>query len=332
MVVVFCFVYLNLVMAFRGINFVMAFRSENMMVYRYEQQKEVRSDKYTIVISSFDRFHHLAKIIPHWRSCPHVHQIHVVHHHPTKEFPTPLHQNLTVSGPPVRMRWYKENRLTNRFRIESRPFETELVFTVDDDVWVDCRLMTAAFQYRTRNPNVLVGFAPRLFDLNATGQGYEWNESCKGGKSGKLCLYNTVWTTKGAFLSLQDLENYWADRWKIMREMVDQFITGEDMLMSTVLSASHMPCPEVHSFYASGWETRMSGQRPIPLPGISKKNASPSLGDRTSDLRANIREALHQHAPKGLCMALNSVWIEVSANGTTNEITDLCPRPNKQCG
>ena len=51
--------------------------------WHLQNQQRCIDAGYTIVISSFDRFHALTHTaIPHWMTCPHVKQIHIVHHNP----------------------------------------------------------------------------------------------------------------------------------------------------------------------------------------------------------------------------------------------------------
>jgi hypothetical protein len=93
------------------------------------------------------------------------------------------------------------------------------VFAVDDDVSIDCRLMTDAF--RQWRPDRLVGFAPRMLNMidpDPKSKGYDWFAPCRKmyqkspwtnlqeyadelvyGTPSPCGRYNTLFLTKGGF-------------------------------------------------------------------------------------------------------------------------------------
>uniref|UniRef100_A0A7S4MZZ3 Glycosyl transferase 64 domain-containing protein n=1 Tax=Odontella aurita TaxID=265563 RepID=A0A7S4MZZ3_9STRA len=314
-----------------------------------EDSKEKKDTKsYTIVISSFDRFVELAHVIPHWRSCNNVHEIQIVHHNPKVRFPNQL-QNFTMP-PLVKVQWYPENKLTNRFRVpEQGGYDTHWIFSVDDDISIDCRTMDAAFAFQQRHPGALVGFEPRLFDWSVKrqtteGQGYTWYDSCRAETN---CSYNTLWTTKGAFLSVHQLQRYWQEKWAGIRSLVDNKTTGEDMLMSTVLATKGptLSCPTmVRTFYPDKHKKVFLAGPPIQLnSSFAQVQKKGSLSKRTSQFRNNVYQAILAHLAADdstmdntdamLCPAqTTTTWMSVEAANSSNvKAVTICPRTPRDC-
>lgn len=67
-----------------------------------------------------------------------------------KSFPADLIRNNIIGGPIIKLRQYPQNQLTNRFSLGDEgvenTFPTNAIFNVDDDMAIDCRLMSAAFR------------------------------------------------------------------------------------------------------------------------------------------------------------------------------------------
>lgn len=236
-------------------------------------KNEEKTDKtYTIVISTYDRDHELIKNIDHWLSCPHIYQLQVLWHDPDREPPKLLkemvkeydcsekipkdyaHMEKYYNFKRLNIRVQKKNLLTNRFKIPKNGFKTEGIFNIDDDAVMDCRLMTKGFKnWNNLGYDSLVGFEPRQINWNIKNlneneenkegnevkevkendnlnQGYTWYASCESNS----CKYNTLWPTKGAFLHNILYEIYFTEEYKKPRELVDNYLTGEDILMTYV--------------------------------------------------------------------------------------------------
>lgn len=176
---------------------------------------------------------------------------------------------------------------------------------------------------KQKNPKKTVGFEPRLFNITSTpedeaGKGYEWDQACQGD-----CMYNTLWMTKGGFLRVEDLKAFWKPRWEHVRKMVDNYTTGEDMLMSAVIGdAADRECPGVSTVYANGWDEVRIGTT-IKLTAPSQSSAS-SLGDRTSSFRGSIRRAIEALLPQGICTPNTNLWLAVGDDFVTNEVLAPC--------
>lgn len=265
--------------------------------------------------------------LQHWRSCPHVQQMHIVWHNPS----VPLPQHLLSAAPNLQVRHYPDNKLTYRFKVPPSSslahFTTAAIFSVDDDQALDCRLMTAGFhvwcKQEAAGNSSLVGFEPRDFDLlskaPSPAQGYYWKASCKGN-----CTFNTVWATKGAFLHAHQYLHYWDTAYAHLRAAVDSWVTGEDMLMSAILMHLQVPVIVVHP----GPDLQLQH---VTIPEDLKDKYA-SLGGRTSSHRGRIRQLLHQaFAGKPLRHAATSQWHILARNGSIRVMDKPCHQFPLRC-
>merc|ERR1719193_1807230 len=92
------------------------------------------------------------------------------------------------------------------------------------------------FQLWCRNPDHLVGFAPRKINE----QGRYWASAAYRPPFTK----NTVFVTLGGFLHRRFYEKYFQPELKQFRELVDSRMTGEDFLMS-LLHAKETGLPPI---------------------------------------------------------------------------------------
>jgi hypothetical protein len=298
---------------------------------------------YTIVVSSYDRQDALAAAVLHWMHCPRVQEVQVVWHHPTSPFPDRVLKAAAdavdkaatagVRLPNVKKRLYPENKLTNRFALPNKNehlcygFPTSAIFSVDDDEGIDCRMMTSAHELwcglQAREPDIgthapYVGFEPRMFDIMSDtsarggGMGYVWNESCGG-----TCMYNTLWVTKGAFLSAQQVAEFWRADLARLRDAVDTAVSGEDMLMSAVLmSAGALPV----AIHASS----KTPQERDAVPDLMK-HLTLSLGHRSSSHRLMIRNALQQAFSSRLFQLPQNIWWFTSLDASKKIWPEVAP-------
>jgi hypothetical protein len=280
--------------------------------------------QYTVVVSSYNRREALLHgILPHWHTCPHIRDVHVVWHNTGRPFDD--ERAAGAAFPKLTLRAHPENRLTRRFEPPPR-LRTDAVFSADDDLGIDCRLMTAAFQLwclrEAANASSLVGFEPRLFDFvsqNAsTGLGYSWDASCAGN-----CTYNTLWASKGAFLHRRWYDAFSSPPYEPLRAAVDASITGEDMLMSAVLAAHRVPAVAVHA----GPDL----EEAFAMPAAAQLHKHASLGHRTHGKRAGIRQRIAQAFAGQLEMLPTSDWYLVAASGQLSRQSKPCASQKMRC-
>lgn len=285
---------------------------------------------FTIVVSSYDRLENLDITLRHWQSCPGVAQIDVVWHHPELTIEARQYPSL------VNFRYYPDNKLTNRFRVpengqqkpnEPSGFQTTAIFSVDDDVMIDCGVLAAGFclwcHQEAQGEPAVVGFEPRDFDIVTetpkNPSGYSWNDSCKGN-----CTFNTVWVTKGAFLHAQYHALFWDTAYTDLRTAVNEWTTGEDMLMSAILMAHQVPVLVLHP--APDY-TQLTPQIPIEVRG---KHVS--LGERTSSRRSDVRRLLQQYfSNEHLRWTGTSRWHLLYKNRTVKALEQPCKALSLTC-
>jgi len=123
------------------------------------------------------------------------------------------------------------------YRFSPRDFAHDAVFTVDVDTYYSCRALTLAYSTWAATPepaNAAVGFHPRLLMRNGPSPGYDWRTSFF-----PPFRRNTLFVTKGGVTHKGVFETYFNPKFAELRDMVDEAITAEDMLMSFVLAAEH---------------------------------------------------------------------------------------------
>ena len=106
-------------------------------------------------MNTFRRNNRLIRAIDHFTQCKHVHSIQVIWSDLDNSPP-----NTLLEYPKVEVERHTVNSLNNRFKA-LLPIETEAVFSVDDDLFIDCDTLFSAFLAWKSSPRALVGFGPR---------------------------------------------------------------------------------------------------------------------------------------------------------------------------
>ena len=221
-----------------------------------EREDNIRRNSYSIVISTFARDDALISLLPHWLSCPFVSSVNVVWHNPDRE-PVVRLKELTARYRRLHVHHQTVDRLSNRY-LPKHEFDTDGTFSIDDDEYISCKLMTTAFGVWKTNQESMVGFNPRDVDYAMPSAatlkeeadedamadiGYQWNSVCRQNQRPATFApcghYNVLFVTKGGFLHKRFLQLYFSSPWDSARSMVDKWTTGEDMLISAV-HAAHM--------------------------------------------------------------------------------------------
>jgi len=186
-------------------------------------------DTYTIMLTSYSpRISMLRGAVKHYSRCPSASHVAIVWN-----AGTPPDLSLIPSAVPIRIRTESTNSLNNRFKPDSE-LTTRAVFSIDDDIRLPCSDVEAAFAEWRRQPEVMVGFFPRLIEpgegntneLMFRGEGYVMEKE----------RYNVV-LTGAAFLDASvAFPLYWSPAVGPARSVVDDLFNGEDLLMNFVLS------------------------------------------------------------------------------------------------
>merc|ERR1711935_921890 len=127
-----------------------------------ERDENVRKNSYSIIISTFARDEALIALLPHWLSCPVVSSVNVVWHNPDRE-PIVGLKELAARYSRLHIRHQRLDLLSNRY-LPKHDFDTDGVFSIDDDEYVSCKLMMTAFGVWQENQESMVGFNPRDVD------------------------------------------------------------------------------------------------------------------------------------------------------------------------
>eukprot|EP00924_Labyrinthula_sp_SR-Ha-C_P004253 snap_masked-scaffold_3-processed-gene-18.23-mRNA-1 protein AED:1.00 eAED:1.00 QI:0/0/0/0/1/1/2/0/397 len=205
------------------------------------QRNSVREDRFTILLSTYDRDESLYDNLYHYLHCPFVEEVFIVWFDIDRTVPSEFDIFANPAAfpeikrlPKVTFLHFTEHLLSNRLLVPPSGFKTRAVFSVDDDVRIDLKLLETGFKiWYSSYIEAIVGFEPRFFDLHGSGQGYTPMYSCH------QCVYNTVWTTKGAFLDQKYFSEVWKTKYTSVMDLVKKYRTGEDMLLSYVIAASN---------------------------------------------------------------------------------------------
>ena len=221
-------------------------------------RKSAQTDNYhnqlSVVITSYKQPICLNRMIQHLKTCSVVAKIHVNwFESTTPPIPIPLvpfdpdrrrlsttsiatpnnTPNTNKNKPTVQYDVYPD-RLSYRFK--PREFLTDAVFSVDVDTYYTCDALDLAFQKfkagekKTGKGKTMVGFHPRILRM---GEGiYDWRESFS-----PPFKRNTLFITKGGIVDKSAYEEYFKPRYQHLRDMVDEKLTAEDMLMSFILAS-----------------------------------------------------------------------------------------------
>lgn len=129
------------------------------------------------------------------------------------------------------------NNLTNRFSPHRAPPASIATFHVDVDTMYSCRALQFAYDtwFKTFHASMttVVGFHPR--NLKDKSGYYTWDESFR-----PPFPHNTLFSTKGAILHKDILSLFFQPQYQHWRDLVDIWVTGEDILMSFVLAAHNI--------------------------------------------------------------------------------------------
>eukprot|EP00924_Labyrinthula_sp_SR-Ha-C_P004202 snap_masked-scaffold_3-processed-gene-17.26-mRNA-1 protein AED:1.00 eAED:1.00 QI:0/0/0/0/1/1/2/0/382 len=312
-----------------------------------DQGPRIREDRFTILLSTYDRDESLYDNLYHYIHCPLVEEVFIVWFDIDRTVPSEFDIFANPAAfpeikrlPKVTFLHFTEHLLSNRLLVPQSGFKTRAVFSVDDDVRIDLKLLETGFKiWYSSYVEAIVGFEPRFFDLHGSGQGYTPMYSCHE------CVYNTVWTTKGAFLDQKYFSEVWKTKYTSVMDLVKTYRTGEDMLLSYVIAASN---------YESGLPIKtisvqqFSDFRPFKLQQMKGKIYSEriklvkqthlrhkikpktkSLHKTTSQYRPDIKRALeklsNQHfGVKAEVFMLENEWYFVNGNLEVVYSRNLC--------
>lgn len=241
------------------------------LVYKWAEG-DVRTDRYSVLVNTFRGRDALAvRLLDHYAQCALLDRVVLVWNDLGREVPEAVllavarHQDSGRVGVVLQR---ASSNLTNRFRPQPL-VRTDVIFSTDEDVQYACELLDYGFGVARAFPDKLVGFAPRLLKRVGGGYKYSWYNAYKEG------MYNTVWTTKGAFLRREHHELFFAnEEFAQVRAEVDLRVTGEDILMSLM-----------HAFFAG---PRKVQAILVPKGAFKAFESSANLFETSSEHRKHI--------------------------------------------
>ena len=220
--------------------------------------------KLTALISVYKQPTCLKMMIDHLRTCPLIAEIRV-NWFEEDTSPPPADDDVSNHLAPVKFDQL-ENKISQRF-LPRDDFITDAIFSLDADVFYSCESLELAYSTWASRNNTVVGFHPRNMKEKKK---YAPGESLQGPEF----TYNTVFITKGGILHKNVLRTYFDEKFRTLREKVDEYITGEDILMSFILAneiqaevvniclAAHHTCPMLcHENHIGALNKRTSQHR-----------------------------------------------------------------------
>lgn len=269
-------------------------------------------NQYTLVVSTYNREETLLNHLNHWITCENIYEIHLVYHDPNRDPSQKLRS--FISNNNIIFRKQLSNKISNRYSVPAIGFSTEAIFTVDDDFVLDCRLVDIAFNhwYNSANTsNTIVGFAPRMVNLSEhfSAIPYKWNKACE------ICSYNFIFVTKGSFIHKKYYSIYFEEKYATIRSLVDEYITGEDLLMSYVFHDQNYKYNyDLIAIEAINFTHKINGvSKPFAyniFDLIKSTTDLNSLTIRSSYRRKYIIESIYQNCSE--ISYTNNKWIIVS--------------------
>ncbi|XP_047329281.1 glycosylinositol phosphorylceramide mannosyl transferase 1 [Impatiens glandulifera] len=206
------------------------------------------SKGYTILMNTWKRYDLLKQSISHYAECSGLDSIHIVWSEPDPPSDSLIkylnHIILSNSrgGRQVQLKFdiNKVDSLNNRFK-EIKDLETDVVFSIDDDIIFPCSTVEFAFTVWRSAPDAMVGFVPRL----------HWTDKSK--RNAENFIYGgwwSVWWTgtysmvlsKAAFFHKKYLTMYTNEMPASIREFITKNRNCEDIAMSfLVANATNAP-------------------------------------------------------------------------------------------
>jgi hypothetical protein len=217
---------------FRGFvsNALKAFPRNNV----HDIDSKLQPDGMSIFISVYRQPKCLQQMVQYFRLCPVVREIRINWFQDDallRDIPEAYFSNGN-SSIPVHFD-VLPNNLTNRFSPHRPPPLSIATFHVDVDTMYSCRALQFAYDIWVHkfhaSSHTVVGFHPR--NLKSKGGYYQWDESFR-----PPFRHNTLFATKGAIMHKHVLSLFFMPKYQHWRNLVDTWITAEDILLSFVLA------------------------------------------------------------------------------------------------
>ncbi|KAI8137887.1 glycosyl transferase family 64 domain-containing protein [Fennellomyces sp. T-0311] len=182
-------------------------------------------DRFSVLLSTYkpERIQHLTLLIRHLLQSSLVHEIFITWHNPSLEAP-----QLPAEWDRVKVLLQSFNSLNNRFNPVDA-IQTEAVYILDDDVFVDISDLEFTFQvWQSNHKDSIVGHFPRIHKYNPEANEAEYKVSNKD-------TYSMV-LTKSMFVHTDYLYAYTCLMDTSIHRIIDEWTNCEDIAFNMMVS------------------------------------------------------------------------------------------------
>lgn len=197
----------------------------------YTPKKFVVSNKFSILIGTWDRVSLLRKLILHYQKSRFIHKIYVTWHNPAIKPPEDFLRSLRKK-PPVEILTQRYDSLNNRFNPIPN-LETKALLVCDDDVRVNITDIEFAFDVWRSRPHSLVGVFPRYHSYNSGNRTYNYEIRSPD----RPRLYS-IMLTKFMFIASEFLYIYTCLLPPRIHRYIDDHMNCEDIAMNLLVSGT----------------------------------------------------------------------------------------------
>ncbi len=202
------------------------------------QSGRLATDKFTLMINTFDDIVAVRLLVQHYLSTPSLGAIHIVWHNPDQPPPAELQlpTTSTATNRSIRIHIHQQtsNTLNNRWSRPVSDFKTQLVLTIDDDTLVEkVDDVEFAFRIAQQHPWRLVGMYPRAHKRHINGS-IEYLVASDRDKDG-FRHYSMV-LTKFMFLDVRYFFMYTCLLPHEVRSYITEHMNCEDLAMNWMVS------------------------------------------------------------------------------------------------
>ncbi|EME31801.1 alpha-1,4-N-acetylglucosaminyltransferase EXTL3 isoform 2 [Galdieria sulphuraria] len=217
----------------KALSWEMSDRVKHLCEQEYERNLTPRfriQNKFSVVISTYNRQKLLERLITHYSRCRKVHKIYVVWHSPNIEAP----YDFRVGSVPVVFLSQKYDSLNNRFNPIPGLKTQVSVLICDDDVYVEPDDIDFTFEVWKSHPNSLVGAFPR-FHRRTTSNEWEYLVAEPMKKFRTFRRYS-IMLTKFIFMKSDFLFWYSCILPERFHKYIDEHMNCEDIAMQMMIT------------------------------------------------------------------------------------------------
>ena len=195
----------------------------------YNPKRFAITNKFSVLIGTWDRIALLRKVILHYQKSRMVHKIYVTWHNPNQRPPEDF-LRLVRKKPPVEILGQKYDSLNNRFNPLPN-LDTKAVLIADDDIRVDLVDMEYGFEVWKNRQQSLVGVFPRYHQYHQHNDTFSYEI-----RSPERPRTYSIMLTKFMFMSSEYLYDYTCLLPTSIHRYIDEHVNCEDIAMNLMVS------------------------------------------------------------------------------------------------